>query len=143
MIQDSDLVRVLKEDGIEDVDIHTFVDCDITNLAKIRCFMGKEGNWAVRVAYNKHFGGVVIQQMPREGNRLHSHPNTAECWVILDGELIWWTLNYPRYVKAGDIVNVTAGVEHRIEVRGNKPSVRFAVTVPDVVHQFGFGEVNA
>ncbi|KKN89702.1 hypothetical protein LCGC14_0235480 [marine sediment metagenome] len=136
MIRDSDLVRVLQEDGINDVDIHTFVDCDITNLAKIRCFMGKEGNWAVRVTYNKHFGGVVIQQMPGEGNRFHFHPNAAECWVILEGTFIWWIHGAPQHVTAGDIVNVPAGAHHRIRVIGDKPAVRFAVTVPDVVHQF-------
>ena len=129
-------MRVLKEDGIEDIDIHTFVNCDVTDLTTLRHEMGAEGNWAVRVSHNEHFGGVVIQQMPGEGNRFHFHPNAAECWIILEGTLVWWIHEAPQYVNAGDIVNVPAGAHHKIRVCGDKPAVRFAITMPDVAHVF-------
>ena len=48
------------------------------------------GSWAARLVLNKRFGGVIIQQQPGEGNRLHYHPDADEYWVIMDGEWEWY-----------------------------------------------------
>ena len=47
-------------------------------LAELREEFGM-GSWAVRIAFNNLFGGVIIQQQPGEGNRLHCHPDADEC----------------------------------------------------------------
>jgi quercetin dioxygenase-like cupin family protein len=65
------------------------------------------GSWAVRIAYNELFGGVVIQQQPGEGNRKHFHPDADENWVILDGEWEWWIEGIgTQRVKKNDIIVV-------------------------------------
>ena len=87
---DDNVHNVLKQDGI--IDIH--LEKEYENLSKINIMslaqkLGK-GSWAVRLVYNKRFGGVLIQQQTGEGNRRHYHPNADENWVILDGIWEWW-----------------------------------------------------
>ena len=82
---DSDLVRVLEEDGVPISELEKYENCTTVNLQELRDDLGM-GSWAVRIAYNNLFGGVVIQQHPGEGNRKHFHPDADENWVILDGE---------------------------------------------------------
>ena len=82
---DSDLIRVLEEDGVPVSELEKYENCTTVNLQELRDDLGM-GSWAVRIAYNDLFGGVVIQQHPGEGNRKHFHPDADENWVILDGE---------------------------------------------------------
>ena len=94
-------------------------------------------SWAVRVVYNKRFGGVLIQQKPGEGNRLHYHPDADECWVILAGEWEWYIEGEGvKKVSVNDIVLVKEGVKHKIKCVGNEPGIRFAITAPDVNHVY-------
>ena len=95
------------------------------------------GSWAVRIAYNNRFGGVVIQQQPGEGNRKHYHPDADENWIILDGEWEWYIENKKQIVKKGDFVIVPKKTWHQIKCVGSKPGVRYAITKPDVEHIYG------
>ena len=95
------------------------------------------GSWAVRIAYNELFGGVLIQQQPGEGNRKHYHEDADENWVILDGEWEWWIENKGiKKVKKNDIIVVPKGVWHQIKCIGSSPGVRYAITMPDVNHVY-------
>ena len=95
------------------------------------------GSWAVRIAYNETFGGVLIQQHPGEGNRKHFHPDADENWVILDGEWQWWIDGLgTQNVKKHDIVVVPKGVMLHITCVGSVPGVRYAITKPDVNHVY-------
>jgi len=134
-IYDSDLRHVLKEDGVLAVELKKFENPSFVNIEQIREEMGM-GSWAVRVAYNELFGGVIIQQHSGEGNRKHFHPDADENWVILEGEWEWWIDGVgTQRVKKDDIVVVPKGVLHQIIcVRG--PGVRYAITRPDVDHVY-------
>ena len=136
MKSDSDVANVLKDDGVLEVDLITFENIPTTNLSDIREEMG-DGSWAVRIAYNDIFGGVMIQQHPGEGNRKHYHPDADENWVILDGEWEWWIdgLGTQR-VRQHDVVVVPRGVAHKITCIGDRPGVRYAITQPDVNHVY-------
>ena len=79
---DSNLVNVLKNDGVGHSELVKYENCSTVNLKDLREDLGM-GSWAVRIAYNELFGGVVIQQQPGEGNRKHFHPDADENWVIL------------------------------------------------------------
>jgi len=136
MIQDNDVNRVLKNDGVERVDLTSFVNPVTISFNQIKNRMGT-GSWAVRVFYNRDFGGVIIKQLPDEGNRLHHHPDADECWVILEGILEWEIVGEGnKIVKEGDIVVVKANTKHRITNIGTGPAIRLAITKPDVGHVY-------
>ena len=91
-ITETDIVSVLIKDGISNINWHQmrkYENATSISLDEIRKELGP-GSWAVRIAYNKSFGGVLIQQQPGEGNRKHYHPDADENWVIIEGEWEWW-----------------------------------------------------
>ena len=139
MKSDSDVKRVLTDDGLDSNTLNTFhkyENSTTISLDELRTDLGM-GSWAVRIAYNDRFGGVVIQQQPGEGNRRHYHPHADENWVIMDGEWEWWIDGQgTKLVKKDDIVIVPRGVLHQITCVGVTPGVRYAITQPDVEHVY-------
>ena len=135
-IHDSNLKNVLYKDGVKEVIIGDFENIPTTSVGKLREKMGI-GSWAARIIYNERFGGVVIQQQPGEGNRLHYHPDADECWVILAGEWEWFIEGEgKKRVLANDIIVVKKGVKHQITCIGDVPGIRLAITAPDVDHVY-------
>ena len=137
MKSDSNVKKVLIDDGVQDSLLnvgHKFENLSTVNYKLIEQELDYKSSWAVRVIYNERFGGVIIKQMPGEGNRLHYHPDADECWIILDGKYQWQIANEVKIVKKGDIVTVKANTWHKITVVGNKPAIRLAITKPDVEH---------
>ena len=135
-VHDNDLKNVLKKDGIDDVIVGDLENLPTTNVDELRRKMG-DGSWAARLVYNDRFGGVLIQQQPGEGNRLHYHPDADECWVILAGEWEWFIEGEgTKKVSVNDIIVVGKGVKHRITCIGDTPGIRFAITAPDVNHVY-------
>ena len=145
MKNDDDVKNVLKEDGLGSDSLcsfHQFENITTINLEDLRDELGM-GSWAVRIAYNELFGGVVIQQQPGEGNRKHFHPDADENWVILAGEWEWWIEGQgTQRVKKHDIIVVPKGVPHHIKCVGTNPGVRYAITRPDVNHVYPDIEQN-
>jgi quercetin dioxygenase-like cupin family protein len=139
MKRDDDVKRVLTDDGLDpdSLDVfHKYENFITVSLDSLRKDLGM-GAWAVRVAYNDRFGGVIIQQQPGEGNRKHYHPDADENWVIMDGEWEWWIEGSgTTSVKTGEIVVVPKGVWHHIKCVGTSPGVRYAITAPDVNHVY-------
>ena len=133
---DSDLESVLTKDGVNEVIIDDLENLSTTNVDELRQRMGL-GSWAARLVYNEWFGGVVIQQQPGQGNRLHFHPDADECWVILAGKWEWFIDGEgTKTVSVNDIVVVRKGVKHKITCVGDEPGIRFAITAPDVNHVY-------
>jgi len=136
MAGEKNLLKIFHDDGIENIQITDFQNQPITSFEEISEKMG-QAPWAVRTVYNDRFGGVLIAQRPGEGNRLHYHPDTDECWVILKGEWEWYIEGVgTKKVYEKDIILVQKNKKHRIKVVGNEPGVRFAITKPDVDHVF-------
>ena len=133
-----DLVQVLQSDGIKNIDwktINKFENINTIGLSELRNELGM-GSWAVRIAYNDIFGGVIIQQQPGEGNRKHYHPDADENWVIMDGEWEWWIEGKgTQRVATNSIVVVPKKTWHHIKCV-KSPSVRYAITQPDVLHVY-------
>ena len=131
---DDDVVNVLKDDGVDKIIINDLENAVTTNIDDLVNNMGAE-SWAARLVYNKRFGGVLIQQQPGEGNRLHYHPDADECWIIISGDWEWYIDGEgTKTVHKNDIVVVKQGVLHQITCIGTKPGIRFAITKPDVAH---------
>ena len=133
---DKDVAQVLRDDGVNNVVIGDLENVSTTSLDELIDKMGT-GSWAVRLVYNEKFGGVVIQQQPGEGNRLHYHPDADECWVIMSGKWEWYIEGEgTNTVTKNDIVVVKKNVKHQITCIGDEPGIRFAVTAPDVDHVY-------
>jgi len=133
---DTDVVQVLRDDGVNNVVIGDLENISTTNIDELSAKMGR-GSWAARLVYNEKFGGVVIQQQPGEGNRLHYHPDADECWVIISGKWEWYIEGKGKNtVVKNDIVVVRKGVKHKITCIGDEPGIRFAITAPDVDHVY-------
>lgn len=133
---DCDVKRVLKNDGLEKniLSIFHLYENQSVCLKALREKHGL-GSWAVRIAYNERFGGVIIQQQPGEGNRKHYHPDADENWVIMDGEWEWWIEGIgSTRVSKGDIIVVPKNTWHLIKCVGDTQGVRYAITAPDVNH---------
>jgi quercetin dioxygenase-like cupin family protein len=129
-------VRLLKEDGVQSVFVDKFENQTLTRVKDLCQKMG-DRSWAMRVVANERFGGTLICQKPGEGNRLHYHPDSDECWVILEGEWEWYIEGVgTKRVKKGDIVLVRKGTKHRIKCKGRKPGIRFAITKFNVEHVY-------
>ena len=138
MCSETDVIKVLIDDGLDSIDWKTFrkyENISTISLAQLRDELGM-GSWAVRIAYNNLFGGVIIQQNTGEGNRKHYHPDSDENWIIMDGVWEWWIENKgKKIVKQNDIIVVPKGVPHLITcIEG--PGARYAITKPDVNHVY-------
>jgi len=133
---DKDVVKVLNQDGVNKVVIGDLENVTTTNIDDLIEKMGG-GSWAARLVYNDKFGGVVIQQQPGEGNRLHYHPDADECWVIISGIWEWYIEGEgKKVVIKNDIVVVKKNIKHKITCIGDTPGIRFAITAPDVDHVY-------
>ena len=133
---DNDLTRVLTQDGVTKVIVGELENNTTTSVDSLKESLGA-GSWAARVIYNERFGGVLIQQQPGEGNRLHFHPDADECWVILQGEWEWFIDGQGvKRVSKNDIVVVSRGTKHKITCVGSEPGIRLAITAPDVDHVY-------
>jgi mannose-6-phosphate isomerase-like protein (cupin superfamily) len=138
-MHDTDLKTVLKNDGVNNVVVGELENIATTNVNELCERMGP-GPWAARLVLNERFGGVLIQQRPGEGNRLHYHPDADECWVILSGKWEWFIEGEgTKEVSVNDIVVVKKGVKHKITCIGDTPGIRFAITAPDVDHVYSEG----
>jgi mannose-6-phosphate isomerase-like protein (cupin superfamily) len=134
--QDDDVANVLKDDGVDKIIINDLENAVCTNIDDLVKNMGAE-SWAARLVYNKRFGGVLIQQQPGEGNRLHYHPDADECWIIISGDWEWYIDGEgTKTVHKNDIIVVKQGVMHKITCIGSEPGIRFAITKPDVNHVY-------
>ena len=135
--KDSDVVNVLKNDGVEQVSweqMRRYENTTSINLEQLREELGM-GSWAVRIAFNDRFGGVIIQQQPGEGNRKHYHPDADENWVVMEGEWEWWIDGQgTKRVKENDVIVVPKKPWHQIKCVGDSVGVRYAITKPNVEH---------
>jgi len=133
---DKDLRNVLNNDGVDNVIVGDLENVTTTRIDDLVKKMGS-GSWAARLVYNEIFGGVIIQQQPGEGNRLHFHHDADECWVILSGIWEWYIEGEgTKEVKQNDIIVVKKNIKHKITCIGNQPGIRFAITAPDVDHVY-------
>ena len=93
--------------------------------------------WSERVVVTDEFVVTVICQAPGHPNDTHYHLHD-ETWIIADGELAWHYEHAPEphRVKAGDIVYAPKNLWHHIEVLGDRPAIRVAITPVGEFHRY-------
>lgn len=93
--------------------------------------------WGERVVITDEFVITVICQAPGHPNDVHYH-HKDEAWIIAEGELTWQYehATEPHHVKAGDVVFAPKDLWHHIEVVGDKPAIRVAISVNGEYHRY-------
>ena len=92
--------------------------------------------WAATMMQTDRYIVTVICQAPGHQNDWHFHL-ADECWSVYEGELSW-TLEGrtdPVYVKAGDWILAPANTFHLIEVHGEQPAIRIAISYAGEYHR--------
>jgi quercetin dioxygenase-like cupin family protein len=92
--------------------------------------------WATILAQTDRYVVTVICQAPGHQNDWHYHLSD-ECWSVYEGELSW-TLEgkaEPIRVSAGEWILAPANTFHLIEVRGDRPAIRIAITYAGEYHR--------
>jgi quercetin dioxygenase-like cupin family protein len=93
--------------------------------------------WAEQIVTTDEFSVTVICQAPGHPNDHHYHLHD-EVWFIAEGELAWHYEHQPEahHVRAGDIVYAPKNLWHHIEVHGDKPAIRVAITPKGEFHRY-------
>lgn len=93
--------------------------------------------WVERVVSTDQFIVQAICQAPGHPNDHHYHIYD-EAWIILEGELSWQYEHSPEphVVRAGDFVFAPKDRWHHIEVLGDRPAIRVAITVAGEFHRY-------
>jgi len=92
--------------------------------------------WSERIVANDRFVVTVICQAPGHRNVSHYHV-TEECWYVHEGELSWTMEGEPEpiHVRAGEWILAPANRFHLIQVHGERPAIRVAVSVAGEPHR--------
>ena len=94
--------------------------------------------WGEVVAEGDEFRVVAICQAPGHENDYHYHKD-AECWYIAEGRdvlALRGSNPSPSEVSAGDFVFAPKYTWHHIEVLGDRPAIRIAVTRVGEMHRY-------
>ena len=127
------VTKVLNKDGIAEVSLGTENQFHYAYRDYVE-EMG-EGPWAQRIVYNESVSGVLIHQHPGKGNRTHYHETHDEWWVVLKGRIKWWIEGHGTLIASpGDIVFAPRMRMHKIRTVGEEPSIRLAISPPDIPH---------
>ncbi len=92
--------------------------------------------WSERLVINDRYIITVICQPPGHQNDWHYHL-VDECWSIYEGELSWTLEGQPEpiHVTAGDWIIAPANTFHFIQVHGDRPSIRIAISYAGEHHR--------
>lgn len=92
--------------------------------------------WAATLVQNDRYVVTVICQAPGHQNDWHFHLSD-ECWSVYEGELSWTLEGRPEPVcaKAGEWILAPANTYHLIEVHGEQPAIRIAITHSGEYHR--------
>jgi quercetin dioxygenase-like cupin family protein len=92
--------------------------------------------WAAALVQTDRYIVTVICQAPGHQNDWHYHL-ADECWSVYEGELSW-TLEgraEPVHVRAGEWILAPANTFHLIQVHGERPAIRIAISHTGEYHR--------
>ena len=92
--------------------------------------------WAAILVRTDRYVVTVICQAPGHRNDWHYHL-ADECWSVYEGELSWTLEGRPEPVLAttGDWILAPANTFHLIEVLGDRPAIRIAISPAGEYHR--------
>jgi quercetin dioxygenase-like cupin family protein len=92
--------------------------------------------WAAVLVQTDRYVVTVICQAPGHQNDWHYHL-ADECWSVYEGELSWTLEGRPEpvHVKAGEWILAPANTFHLIQVHGEQPAIRIAISHTGEYHR--------
>jgi quercetin dioxygenase-like cupin family protein len=92
--------------------------------------------WATILVRTDRYVVTVICQAPGHQNDWHFHLSD-ECWSVYEGELSWTLEGHaePILVSAGQWILAPVNTFHLIEVLGDQPAIRIAITYTGEYHR--------
>jgi quercetin dioxygenase-like cupin family protein len=92
--------------------------------------------WAAPLVQTDRYVVTVICQAPGHPNDWHYHL-ADECWSVVEGELSWTLEGRPEpvHVKAGEWILAPANTFHLIQVHGDQPAIRIAISYTGEYHR--------
>ena len=132
---DYNRLRILNKDGVS-LNIMNGFNKKHISISKIIKSMPKNKSWSKTIINSISNSATLIAQMPREGNRLHFHPDWDEWWYILKGKWKWEINKKFKIVRKGDVIYIKRNQWHQITAIGKKMAIRLAVSRADVEHVY-------
>jgi quercetin dioxygenase-like cupin family protein len=135
---ESDVVEILKKDGIEHIDLGAGRTQQVTHLADVMAKNAKYKTWATRVVDVSHSGyfqiATFVCSSKGTGNRKHYHPDCDEWWVVIKGviEFEMGSQEEKIIAHAGDIVFAKKGLTHKTTTISEEPSIRLSIGVDEM-----------
>ncbi len=92
--------------------------------------------WVETLVLTDRYVVTVICQAPGHQNDWHYHL-ADECWVIHEGALSWTLEGHPAPIRvtAGEWILAPANTFHLIEVHGEQPAIRVAISYAGEYHR--------
>jgi mannose-6-phosphate isomerase-like protein (cupin superfamily) len=91
--------------------------------------------WTELLVQTEQVEANLICQTPGNTSRRHYHEDSDEFWIVMGGEFLWEIEGEePISAKTGDVMRVPMGKAHNIRTVGSGPSLRLAISVPNVPH---------
>ena len=134
-IADADREKILIEDGVEKNNMDQF-NKEISKVQSIIDNNSSTESWSHTLINSPSNCVTLIAQMPGEGNRMHYHHDWDEWWYIIQGEWEWIVEGAPKSITKDDVVFISRNKKHKITAKGDKMSIRLAVSRADVDHVY-------
>lgn len=134
---DSDLVRLIKRDGVDEFTTRQDWNQPHMRLADIKAKMAGSQSWCHPFIYTDNDQCCLIAQAPGEGCRKHFHTNKDEWWLVLEGAFEW-RLGDGRVIRAepGEVVYLEKGTPHEIICVSKEMGIRLAGGGRDMAHVY-------
>jgi mannose-6-phosphate isomerase-like protein (cupin superfamily) len=102
----------------------------VTRLSELRAKHAKEQNWTETVVSDNLFHGDYISMAPGVKTPRRFHPDNRAWWIVQDGQIRFTIEGQEPFVASkGFLVQVPHRNVYSMETIGDRPSLRFEVTI--------------
>jgi mannose-6-phosphate isomerase-like protein (cupin superfamily) len=116
----------------------------ITKLAELRAKHGSEQNWTETVVDDNLFRGQYISMAPGAKTPRRFHQDNRAWWIVQDGKIRFMIEGQEPFIASkGFLVQVPHRNTYSMETVGDKPSLRFEVTIANANTMYPIDETPA
>jgi mannose-6-phosphate isomerase-like protein (cupin superfamily) len=116
----------------------------ITKLAELRAKHASEQNWTETVVDDNLFRGQYISMAPGAKTPRRFHQDNRAWWIVEDGKIRFTIEGQEPFIASkGFLVQVPHRNTYSMETVGDKPSLRFEVTIANANTMYPIDETPA